>query len=99
MGSGSVFTIVGTSMTQTYTNTNLAPPGITLIYKVSAVNDVGEGPQSATVSIILGTVPSVPLAPVRAGATPTSINITWVAPSDGGSPITQYSVNINSGPS
>ncbi len=98
MGSGSVYSIVGTSTTQTFTNTNLSPPGMTLVYKVSAVNDVGEGPQSATVSIILGTIPNVPLAPTLVSASPSSINITWTAPSNGGTPITQYSININNGP-
>jgi hypothetical protein len=42
---------------------NLTPPGITIEYLVSAVNDVGESPQSASVSVILGTIPATPLAP------------------------------------
>jgi large repetitive protein len=76
---------------------NLAPPGITLTYKVSAFNDIGEGELSDHVSIILGTVPATPAAPTLIESTQTTIEIEWIAPDSGGTPITSYFVQINSG--
>jgi hypothetical protein len=44
-----------------------------MIYTVSAVNDVGEGTSTAQLSVILGTVPDTPGAPVNVGTTMASI--------------------------
>jgi hypothetical protein len=76
---------------------NLSPPGITITYKISAVNDVGESPMSVDVSVLLGTIPEVPGVPTRVSATQTEIEIEWQAQDDGGTPITQYNVQIDSG--
>lgn len=54
---------IGSTTDLTYTHSGLSPSGITIIYKISAVNDVGESPQSSQVSVLLGTVPETPLAP------------------------------------
>ena len=61
------------------------------------MNDVGEGPLSNPVSIILGTVPDTPQAPTKVTTTLTSITVSWNAPDSGGSPILSYYVYINSG--
>ena len=41
-GSGDDFSLVGYSNSLSYTHANLSPSGITIAYKVTAVNDVGE---------------------------------------------------------
>ncbi|MHB8512297.1 MAG: RCC1 domain-containing protein [Actinomycetota bacterium] len=66
--------------------------GAKYYYTVSAVNIVGEGPQSAETSVIPATVPS---APQSLSATPgnTTIGLSWAAPaSNGGSAITNYNI-------
>jgi hypothetical protein len=97
MGSGTLFNLIGSTADLTYEHSFLNPPGITMQYRVAAVNDIGQGPQTSSVSIILGTVPGQPGAPSRIEATQTSITVGWSAPDDGGSPITHYHIMINSG--
>ncbi len=66
--------------------------GLTYYYQVSAVNAVGESPPSSEVSATPVTIPS---APQNLGANPGDVRVVlaWQAPSsDGGSPITNYSV-------
>jgi hypothetical protein len=98
MGSGSIFTVVGTSVTTTFLHTGLTPPGVTVLYKLSAINDVGESDQSTQVGVMLATIPAVPAAPTKLSADLTSITIQWAAPDNGGTPILSYKVQINSGP-
>jgi fibronectin type 3 domain-containing protein len=68
--------------------------GVTLVYAVSAVNAVGEGPLSALVS---GSTFDVPAAPgglvARAGPGDGAITIEWDAPAaNGGLDVTHYNV-------
>lgn len=96
-GSGSVYTIVGTSNSTSFTHNNLSPPGVTFNYQVSAVNAAGEGPLSSVLGVILATVPGTSTAPTRVSTTQTSISIQWTAPSTGGSPITRYVIMYSTG--
>ena len=81
------------SATTTYTDTGRAP-GTTRFYRVRALNAQGRGAPS---NVIEGTTRAAPPGQpqnLRARATgPTSITLNWEAPaSDGGSPITGYTI-------
>ncbi len=67
--------------------------GTPYTFTVTAANSSGTGPASApSNSVALPTVPTAPLAPVAVGGD-ASATVTFVAPlSDGGSPITGYTV-------
>src|SRR5439155_6272817 len=69
--------------------------GKTYYYKVTAVNEVGEGPPSneASATPVSGqTVPSPPRS-LSAAAGDARVTLGWLAPSsDGGSPITNYTI-------
>ncbi|MFA5896389.1 MAG: fibronectin type III domain-containing protein [Thermoplasmata archaeon] len=89
--SGSLTLVTTLGNVLTYTDTGLTN-GVTYYYAVSAVNSVGEGPQSNEAS---ATPVSVPLAPqnLQATAGDTQVTLTWQAPSaNGGSPITNYKI-------
>ncbi|MDD1756995.1 MAG: fibronectin type III domain-containing protein, partial [Methanomassiliicoccales archaeon] len=74
-----------------YTNTGLTN-GQTYYYKVSAVNAVGEGPQSTEASATPATVPSAPQS-LSAAPGNAQITVTWTAPSsNGGSTINGYKI-------
>jgi parallel beta-helix repeat protein len=74
-----------------YYDTNVQN-GITYTYNVSAVNDVGEGSNSADVSGIPKTNPSAPRNPYTIAANG-YINLYWDAPGDnGGAAITNYRI-------
>ena len=68
-------------------------------FTVSAINSRGEGPQSSPeVTIIAGTVPSMPLNLRKNSASISQITIDWDLPAtDGDSPITDYEVWWDSG--
>src|SRR6266480_3319675 len=69
--------------------------GVTYYYKVSAVNNVGEGPQSNEASATPTAPATPPSAPQGLGATAgdATVTLTWSAPSsNGGSPITNYRI-------
>jgi len=69
-----------------------AENGIMYYYAISAVNGVGEGPRSNTVSVLLGSVPSVPMN-LGASADGTSIVLSWDPPeNDGGWNVSGYKV-------
>jgi predicted phage tail protein len=95
-GSGDDFTFVGNSESLSFTHSNLSPSGITIAYKVAAVNDVGEGALTEAVGVIVAVVPAQPDAPTLQYADKTQVIIEWQAPNDGGSTITSYSVYISS---
>ncbi|MDE2001466.1 MAG: fibronectin type III domain-containing protein [Patescibacteria group bacterium] len=66
--------------------------GTTYYYKVSAVNSVGEGPQSSEVSAAAQQGPGAPTLD-RLAVMRSSVPIYWSAPaSDGGSTITAYKI-------
>ena len=66
--------------------------GTTYFYTASAVNTVGEGPQSNEVSAT-PPAPTVPAAPSLAASAGTGVaHLTWSAPSNGGSPILNYKI-------
>jgi predicted phage tail protein len=74
-----------------YTNTGLTN-GQSYYYKVSAVNAVGDGPQSNEASATPVTVPSAPQS-FSATAGNAQVTLTWSAPaSNGGTSITGYKV-------
>ena len=76
----------------TYTDSTSVVIGTTYDYTVSAVNGMGEGPQSAAVAVTAAVPPDAPTS-VDATAVPNQINLTWVTPgSDGGSSITGYKI-------
>lgn len=47
--------------------------------------------------MILATIPEIPGIPVHVSAAQTTITINWEATDDGGTPLTSYNVQINSG--
>ncbi len=74
-----------------YTDTGL-PNGESCFYRVSAVNNIGEGLKSAEVSATTLDVPSVPLG-LQASPSDGQITLDWSPPlSDGGAPITNYAI-------
>ncbi|UCH89322.1 MAG: right-handed parallel beta-helix repeat-containing protein [Thermoplasmata archaeon] len=64
--------------------------GITYYYRVSALNSEGEGPQSAEVTAVLVSAPSVPIN-FKAEAGDATVKLSWSEPiSDGGTKVTNY---------
>ncbi len=87
------------STTTTYTHTGLTA-GTTRHYRVSAINSVGTGAASNVVSATTTTpAAAAPGAPTGLTATPsgpTTINLSWTAPSNtGGAAITGYRVEVS----
>jgi hypothetical protein len=69
-------------------------PGDTYTFTVAAINIVGTGNFSAaSTGLLVNAVPGTPAAPTAAGASSTSITVTWVAPTDTGTAIIGYQVN------
>ncbi|WP_157440469.1 galactose oxidase-like domain-containing protein [Actinokineospora inagensis] len=80
---------VGTLTVQTPSGANMAPPGD---YMVFIVNSAGVPSVAKTVRILPSiTAPSAPSG-VAAVASNASATVSWSAPSDGGNPITGYTV-------
>ncbi|MDR6862598.1 DUF4082 domain-containing protein [Phycicoccus sp. 3266] len=86
-------TVSGTPPATTATVTGLSN-GTTYTFKVSATNALGTGPQSAASPAVTPQPPTAPAAPTNVVATAGngSASLTWTAPSDGGSQITQYTI-------
>lgn len=61
-------------------------------FKVSAHNQVGEGPQSDSEAILAATVPEAPAEPITSAQTSSSVTISWVEPLNNGSNIDDYKV-------
>ena len=62
-----------------------------------AINAISLGEESDELAIIAASVPDQPNAPTRVSASLSSISITWVAPDDGGSPLTNFVLYMNEG--
>lgn len=97
-GSQTLLTTIGNILT--YTD-NSATNGQTYYYSVSAVNSVGEGTKSNSVSASPTAGATTPSAPgsLQATAGDGQVTLTWTAPSsDGGSTITNYMIYRGTSP-
>jgi fibronectin type 3 domain-containing protein len=88
-GGETLLAIIGDLLS--YTDTDCTN-GQIYFYKVGSVNSVGEGPRSEEVSAIPARAPSAPTSLASAVAGDGRIVITWLAPADGGAPITNYRI-------
>lgn len=86
-------TITGSPPTTSVTVTGLTNFS-TYTFVVTATNAIGSGPASAPSAAVTPTGPTVPAAPtgVSAVAGNATANVSWTAPSNGGSPITSYTI-------
>ncbi|HEY8109540.1 MAG TPA: fibronectin type III domain-containing protein, partial [Candidatus Nitrosotenuis sp.] len=102
-GSGSYSVLVANtaSASTTYSHTGLTS-GTAYTYKISAINSIGTGNASSEVSA----TPTTTSQPSTAPGTPslsatavsaTQVNLSWSAPSDGGSAITGYKIEVKKG--
>ena len=68
--------------------------GTSYTFKVTATNAIGTSPPSTASTSVTPSAPTVPAAPTNVTATAGngSATVSWTAPSDGGSPITSYTV-------
>jgi hypothetical protein len=83
------------SSSTTYSNTGLAA-STAYMYRVSAINTVGTSPVSNTASattIAVATAPQAPTGLTASTISSSQINLSWVAPSNGGSAITGYKID------
>jgi hypothetical protein len=92
---GAGHTCSGASTATTCTVTGLTN-GTQYSFTVLASNTVGPGPASDPVVVTPATVPGKPtgIAVVRGNQ---SVNVSWVAPANGGAPITGYTVSDGAG--
>ena len=75
--------------TLTYTKVGLTT-GEIYSFRIQAHNAVElDGPSSESLAVIAAKRPDAPAAPTAVGSE-TSVTMSWVAPYDGGSPITSY---------
>ncbi len=65
--------------------------GVTYWYSVSAVNSEGVGLKTSIISAMPATLPDAPLS-VQAKGVNTAVELSWNAPANGGSAITQYRI-------
>ncbi|TBR11884.1 MAG: hypothetical protein EPO62_01095 [Candidatus Nitrosotenuis sp.] len=102
-GAYSVLVANTASSSTAYSSTGLTT-GTAYTYKISAINSVGTGVASAEASATPTTTsqPSAATAPGSTSltATPmsaTQVNLSWTAPSNGGSAITGYKIEVKKG--
>ncbi|OLS18881.1 MAG: Amylopullulanase precursor [Candidatus Heimdallarchaeota archaeon LC_3] len=88
--SGSGFSKIDTSLTLNYIDLSLSN-GQTYFYKVSANNSIGEGGFSNEASSTPSTIPDIPTGLFKTVEN-AQVNLTWIAPNNGGSGITSYKI-------
>ncbi|HEV2193363.1 MAG TPA: fibronectin type III domain-containing protein [Nitrosopumilaceae archaeon] len=98
IGSGaySVLAANTANTTTSYSHTGLIP-STAYTYRVSAINAIGTSTPSTEASATtqaLATVPAAPTGLTATAVSTTRINLSWTAPSTGGSPITGYKIEI-----
>ncbi len=83
------------SASTTYAHTGLEP-ATTRYYRVAAINSVGRGSESGVAQATTdATVPDPPTNLQATTTEPTTIELTWTAPSyDGGAPISGYRIEV-----
>jgi len=96
-GSGSILPepIYDTASTEILMYTLLPPmlvSGVQYSFAVAAYNDVTVSERSNILQIIAAEIPDQPGAVVRSSSAVNAVTFVWVAPHDGGSPITSYLV-------
>ena len=79
--------------TQSYQTTDSLIAGETYKFYVEARNEVGYSSASSVISIIAASTPDAPAAPTTS-INGDSIVINWIAPYNGGSKITGYTIEI-----
>lgn len=95
---GPAITVTGIAATAvSHTITGLANG--TYTFQVRAVNTVGAGPLSAPSNTVTVATAQLPAAPTAVVATrgDSSVSLTWIAGSDGGSPISGYQIQVRLG--
>jgi hypothetical protein len=102
-GTGSYVSLVSNTAntTASYVHTGLTT-GTTYTYKISAISSIGTSAASAEASATpttesTATVPGTPTGLVATATSATQINLSWTAPSNGGSAITGYKIEYKSG--
>ena len=94
-GLGGAFVSLGSSLnTLEFTPSYTLVTGYTYKFKVRALNYIGTGPNSLSVSIIAASTPDQPSTPSLYQATQTQIIIQWDSVYDGGTPILGYTVEM-----
>lgn len=88
--------VVQSGVTSDATITGLAS-GSTHVFQVEAVNAWGASAASPGTTVTLSSAPSVPAAPTGAATSASSIQWSWTAPADNGSPITSYTLQVFQG--
>jgi len=64
----------------------------TYSFKVKARNSVGFSDFSLPISILAAQIPDIPLAPTTTISDRWNVVIDWIAPYNGGTPITSYTI-------
>jgi len=89
-------TYISTGSLDPSTNVTNLTNGTSYTFKVLAVNAVGDGPDSNSVSLTPAAVPGAPTN-LTGTVEEEQVQLSWTAPFDNGSSITGYKYNINGG--
>ncbi len=92
IGSGAYSVLASDITSKSYTTSSLTS-GVIYTFKVAARNAIGLGADSTEFYVRATAIPSVPATPTTA-ISGINVAITWVAPENGGSAITAYTVSI-----
>jgi len=92
-------TVISGNPPATTATVNGLTNGTAYTFTVTATNAIGTGPASAASNAVTPSAPTAPAAPTAVTATAgnASASVSWTAPSNGGSPITSYSVTPHTG--